>query len=362
MKKMRKFVSLLILLALVVSIVPAGKAKAAELETFTLVSATSTSATVTWNISEAQAWAAEHERTLIGFRLKWWNVYGGTTEDTVAATVDISTSSYTYVNMSPTGYYKLYLFAVTRDNIDGNIYENGYWNSITYDASQYGGSASGSGATGGVTAGGGGTSYSNVAAIVSNAAITNVKYYQYGFGRKKGLSVQWKGYSDVTGYQANLYNRKGKLVESKTIYNPYTNYCTFSKANTSNCYFVKVRCFYTANGATTWSRWSANFNAVPQARITSGKKAIGRRSIKLKWKKVSGASKYVVYARKGGKRKWTKVKTLSSKKSKYTFTKLKGKRIRMNAAGYDLQVRTIGKVNGKTVKSNSIYYTHYYRI
>lgn len=362
MKKMRKFVSLLILLALVVSIVPAGKARAAELETITLVSATSTSATISWNISEAQAWAAEHERTLIGFRLKWWNAYGGTTADTVAATVDNTTSSYTYINMNPTGYYKLFLFAVTRDNLDGSVYENGYWNSITYDASKYGGSASGSGATGGVTAGGSGTSYSGAAAIVSNASITNVKYYQYGFGKKTGLSVQWKGYSDVTGYQANLYNRKGKLVESKTIYNPYINYCTFYKANTSNCYFVKVRCFYTSNGVTTWSRWSANFNAVPQARITSGKKAIGRRSIKLKWKKVSGASKYVVYARKGGKRKWTKVKTLSSKKSKYTFTKLKGKKIRMNAVGYDLQVRTIGKVNGKTVKSSSNYYTHYYRI
>lgn len=363
MKRMRKFASLFVLLALVLGIIPANRAKAlTNLETVTLVSATNTTATISWSVAEAQQWAAQRGRTLLGFRVKWWNTMDGNLDETLAATLDVGTGTYTFVNMSPNGYYMLFVYAVSRD-ATGSVLENSYWTTPTYDPSQYGGSLSGGGAVGGVTPGNGGTGYSDVVnAVVANATITNVSYYQYGFGKKKGLSVKWKGYTDVSGYQANLYNKKGKLIESKTISNPFINYCTFNKATTQNCYCVKVRCFYTANGVTTWSKWSQNFNAVPQARITSGKKAIGSRSIRLKWKKVSGAVNYVIYARKGGKKKWSKVKTVSSKKSGYTFTKLKGKKIRVNAAGYDLQVRTIGKINGKKVKSASAYYTHYYRI
>lgn len=363
MKRMRKLVSVFVLLALVAGVIPANRAKAlADLDTVTLVTATSTSATISWSLTEAQQWAAEHQRTLIGFRLTYWNAYDGNPNETAAATVDTATGTYTFTNMSPTGYYKLYVYAISRGT-DGVVLDDVYWTTITYDASEYGGSGAGGGSVNGVTPGGGNPDYINVVnAVVSNATITNVGYYQYGFGKKKGLSVKWRGYTDVSGYQANLYNRKGKLVESKTINNQFINYCTFNKATTQNCYYVRVRCFYTANGATAWSQWSQNFNAVPQARITSGKKAIGSRSIKLKWKKVSGAVNYVIYARKGGKKKWTKIKTVSSKKSKYTFTKMKGKKIRVNAAGYDLQVRTVGKVNGKKVKSTSVYYTNYYRI
>lgn len=363
MKKIRKFVSSFVLLALVLGIVPANPAKAlTELETVTLVSATSTTATISWSLSEAQQWAAQHERTLIGFRVKWWNAMDGNPNETLAATVDAGTGVYTFVNMSSSGYYKLYVYAISRD-ASGSVLENAYWSTPTYDPSEYGGSLSGGGSVNGVTPGSGGTNYSDVVnTAVANMTITNVSYYQYGFGRKKGLSVKWKGYADVSGYQANLYNKKGKLIETKMIYNQFVNYCTFNKATTQNCYYVQVRCFYTANGVTVYSKWSQNFNAVPQARITSGKKAIGSRSIRLKWKKVSGAANYVIYARKGGKKKWSKVKTVSSKKSNYTFTKLKGKRIRVNAAGYDLQVRTVSKINGKKVKSAGVYYTHYYRI
>lgn len=361
MKRTRKLVGLLLILAMAVSIVPGKLAKATELESNKLVSATNTTATVSWSISEAQQWAAEHSRTLVGFKLSWWNARGSITDDTVAATLDATASTYTYTNMNPAGYYLLYVSAITRDTA-GKLWENQYWDSLTYDPASYGGS-SGSGSSSGMTTGGSGSGVSSsVNTVVANATITGVGYYQYGFGKKTGLSIKWKGYTDVTGYQAELYSRKGKLIESKMISNPYINYCTFSKANTQNCYYVKVRCYYTSNGVTTWSKWSSSFNAVPQARITSGKKAIGSRSIKLTWKKVSGATKYVIYARKGGKKKWTKVKTLSSKKKKYTFTKLKGKRIKMDASGYDLQVRTTGKVNGKTVKSGSVYYTNYYRI
>ncbi|MCH5251839.1 MAG: hypothetical protein J1F22_02595 [Lachnospiraceae bacterium] len=89
--------------------------------------------------------------------------------------------------------------------------------------------------------------------------------------------------------------------------------------------------YYTYGGVTTWSKWSANFNAVPQAKIKA-------------------------------KKKWTKVKTLKAKSGSYTFTKLKKKRITVNAVGYDLQVRTTGKVNGKKMNSTSYYYTNYYLI
>lgn len=361
MKRIKKIICLFLAAALVIGCVPAKRASAQSLPTdlpAKLTAATSTTATVTWNVEAAVQKSQAYDATLVGFRLMHWNTT--TNKDVVVGMVSASTSSYTFRNMNPKWTYLLTIEAVAR-NAQGAEYiplsvNLQYWPS-RYASSQGGGSSNG------VTPGNSGTDrVTAMRGAVSKTKLTNVGYYNYGFGRSKGLSVKWKGYTDVTGYQANLYNRKGKLVQSKTISNPYMNYCTFNKANTKNIYFVKIRCYYTYNGATTWSQWSANFNAVPQARLTSSKKSIKRHSIKLKWKKVSGATKYTIYARKGGKKKWTKVKTLKPKYSKYTFKKFKKKRITVNAAGYDVKVRTTGKVNGKKVNSTSYYYTNFYLI
>ena len=49
-------------------------------------------------------------------------------------------------------------------------------------------------------------------------------------------------------------------------------------------------------------------------------KAVDYNKINIKWKKVSGATNYIVYYKKAGSGKWIKVKTLDNKKSSYTHT------------------------------------------
>lgn len=357
MRRIQKMMCMVLAAALVIGFLPAKKASAKDLPA-SLTAATSTTATVTWNVNAALEEVKFWEGTLVGFRLMHWNVTDN--RDVVAATVGAGTSSYTYRNMNPSREYLLTIEALMRTT-DGEVITI-MSNNIDYYPSRYG-NTSGGGGNSQVTPGSGGSnSLSSLQTAVQNATIAGVRYYNQGFGKNKGLSITWNGYTDVTGYQAYLYNRKGKLIETKTISNPYINYCTFSKANSKNVYFVKVRCYYKYGNATTWSKYSANFNAVPQAKITSNKKCIKRHSIKLKWKKVSGATKYTVYVRKGGKKKWTKVKTLSKKAGSYTFKRFKKKGITVNAAGWDLKVRTTGKVNGKKVNSTSYYYTNFYLI
>ena len=45
--------------------------------------------------------------------------------------------------------------------------------------------------------------------------------------------------------------------------------------------------------------------------------------INVKWKKTSGATHYIVYYKKDGTKKWTKIKTLDNSKSSYTHTSSK---------------------------------------
>ena len=52
-------------------------------------------------------------------------------------------------------------------------------------------------------------------------------------------------------------------------------------------------------------------------------KATDYNKINIKWKKVSGATNYIVYYKKAGSSKWIKVKTLDNKKSSYTHTSSK---------------------------------------
>ena len=45
--------------------------------------------------------------------------------------------------------------------------------------------------------------------------------------------------------------------------------------------------------------------------------------INVKWKKTSSATHYIVYYKKEGTKKWTKIKTLDNSKSSYTHTSSK---------------------------------------
>ena len=78
-------------------------------------------------------------------------------------------------------------------------------------------------------------------------------------------------------------------------------------------------------------------------------KAVDYNKINIKWKKTSGATNYIVYYKKSGTSKWTKMKTLDNTKSSYTHTSSKKYPI---VVGQKYQY-TVKAYNKKTKKSGS---------
>lgn len=183
------------------------------------------------------------------------------------------------------------------------------------------------------------------------------------FGSTNKLSVIWND-SNCYGFEAYLYNRKGKL--SQTVNETRYRSTTFSKTNTQNIYSVKVKPYVLINdNEKLYGPVSKTLYAVPQPKITSKNKDVKLHSVKLKWKKVNGATKYVVYASSKATKGYKKVATVKKSKSSYTVKKFKGKTIDTRSKKY-FKIVTYAKFGKKTVKSQNKYYlsaktTVYYR-
>ena len=82
-------------------------------------------------------------------------------------------------------------------------------------------------------------------------------------------------------------------------------------------------------------------------------KAVDYNKINIKWKKVSGATNYIVYYKKAGSSKWVKVKTLDNKKSSYTHTSSKkypivvGQKYQYTVKAYNKKTKKSGNYNTK---------------
>jgi len=193
--------------------------------------------------------------------------------------------------------------------------------------------------------------------------VTGLKYNGV-FAKNNKLNVVWDE-NNCVGFEAYLYNRKGKL--SQTVDETRYRSTTFSKTNTQNIYSVKVKPYVLINDGTQklYGPVSKTLYAVPQPKITSKNSDVKLHSVKLKWKKVNGATKYVVYASSKATKGYKKVATVKKSKSSYTVKKFKGKTIDTRSKKY-FKIVTYAKFGKKTVKSQNKYYlsaktTVYYR-
>lgn len=89
-------------------------------------------------------------------------------------------------------------------------------------------------------------------------------------------------------------------------------------------------------------------------------KAVDYNKINIKWKKVSGATNYIVYYKKAGSSKWVKVKTLDNKKSSYTHTSSKkypivvGQKYTYTVKAYNKNTKKSGSYNKKGLTTRTI--------
>ena len=158
------------------------------------------------------------------------------------------------------------------------------------------------------------------------------------------LNITWKKVEGAKGYELYRATSKGgdyqliTTIESGSI----TSYIN-SKLTTGKAYYYKVRAFGTISGKKIYSAYSAiqSKKPVPSAvKLTSAKNISGKK-IKLKWKKVSGASGYEVYCATKKNGSYKKVATIKKGKTvKYTTSRLtKNKRYYYKVRAY----RVVGK-------------------
>lgn len=105
------------------------------------------------------------------------------------------------------------------------------------------------------------------------------------------------------------------------------------------------------------SVYAANKPVPAKVTITSKSYNKSKNSVNLKWKKAKNASRYIIYVKQSNAKKWTKLATVSNKKTSYTYKssskyKLKkGNTYYFRMRAYNTKSKTYGKYS-KSVKVN----------
>ncbi len=177
--------------------------------------------------------------------------------------------------------------------------------------------------------------------VAKPSAPSSVKASSAAYNKVK---VTWKKVSGANGYEVYLYNSSTKKY-SRAATVTGTSY-TKGSLQTGNKYRFKVRAFKTVNGSKVYSSYSTAVSAKPALSAAASVKAQNSKSkaAVISWKRVPGASGYLVYRstkKTTGFQKVTAIK--KSNTVKYTNKKLK------KGTTYYYKVRAYRTVGGKKV-------------
>lgn len=161
------------------------------------------------------------------------------------------------------------------------------------------------------------------------------------------LKIAWTATSNATGY--HLYrsqSKSGNYTLVKAFDGAARSYID-TGLKTGTAYYYKLKATYTGvKGTKVDGMFSAESNGKPvlsKPKVSTYKK---KKSIKVSWKKVSGASGYTIYRSTKKKGKYKKVKTIKKGSTKsWTNKKLKSKK------KYYYKIKAFRKVGGKKVYS-----------
>ena len=178
---------------------------------------------------------------------------------------------------------------------------------------------------------------------VSPGKPTSFKAKAEAYNRVK---LTWKKVSGVSGYQIYRKEAGGKYKKVCTASWKDTSW-TDKKVNPGISYVYKIRSYSMVSGTARCSGFSGEKKAkttlsVPVVTVKVSPDLYNT----VNWKKISGASGYMVY-RKTASGKWTKLTTIK-KSSTITY---KDKKISANTI-YEYMVRAYRNVNGKKVTSS----------
>lgn len=164
----------------------------------------------------------------------------------------------------------------------------------------------------------------------------------------KSVDISWADQS-AADYEYIIKNNKGKVVAKADT---HSNNIYLSKVSNTMVYNIQVRAYITVNGTKYYSEWSDKAYLFTQPMIKRAKISGGK--LKLTWDKVNGVTGYDVYVSTKEKKGYKKVKSLNSKKSSVTISKLKGKKFSSKKTYY-MYIVGKKKVGRRTYTSGRLY-------
>ena len=181
-------------------------------------------------------------------------------------------------------------------------------------------------------------SYSKVTevAVLKQGSISSIT-----LGDNNVLNISWNSVANASGYElAGAVSEKGTYTTLQT--SGATSF-THSNLVQGTTYYYKVRAYKTVNKTKYYGAYS---NVICSAKTPSKPvitvKNAGSKTLKVSWKKVSGANGYEIYRKSGSSAKYSIVQTVTSGNTlSYTNKKL------VKNSKYYYKVRAY-----KTVKGN----------
>lgn len=198
--------------------------------------------------------------------------------------------------------------------------------------------------------------YSNYVEMKAASAVPNDIFgFDSGYNNNGELIVIWNEQADCDAYEVVAYDKNGIAVDQKEVA-PFSYSQNAVKLNcpTGQLYQVRVRAINKNwNGEILCGNWSSvKYICIPK-KFKSKLKSSASKTVITSWKKVNGASSYILYGSTKEKSGFKVIKKLSNKKTKVTYTKIKGKKFKYGKYYYvRLRIKANVKLDGKRAMKN----------
>jgi len=156
--------------------------------------------------------------------------------------------------------------------------------------------------------------YSGDSAIKTGKTVLNTTKLSAASKSYNSIKLSWNKVAGADGYQILRGISKTSVYTTvKTITNGNTLTYTNGSRTTGRTYYYKIRAYRLVNGAKVYSGYSEVKSAAakPSAAAFTSVKKTAAHAITLKWKKISGASGYIIYRSVGKNGPYKKVKTIT---------------------------------------------------